>query len=112
MSGAMIEKKDSFWVYNGISFSTKKLAEQARSADMRGEEKIREEDFAGGKQRISMWVDESVVGEYKKIAADRGTKYQTLMNEVLKNYLGDGERRIVDMKESEFRKFLQSVVGS
>jgi hypothetical protein len=38
------------------------------------------------KERISIWIDEDVLDEFRKIAKDNDKKYQTLINEVLKNY--------------------------
>jgi len=38
------------------------------------------------KERISIWLDEEVIDEFRKIAKKNNTKYQTLINEVLKNF--------------------------
>lgn len=38
------------------------------------------------KERISIWIDEDVLDEFRKIAKDNNSKYQTLINEVLRNY--------------------------
>lgn len=38
------------------------------------------------KERISIWIDEDVLDEFRKIAKDNNKKYQTLINEVLRNY--------------------------
>ncbi len=38
------------------------------------------------KERISIWIDEEVLDEFRKIAKNNNKKYQTLINEVLRNY--------------------------
>jgi uncharacterized protein (DUF4415 family) len=38
------------------------------------------------KERISIWIDEEVLDEFRKIARNNNKKYQTLINEVLRNY--------------------------
>lgn len=38
------------------------------------------------KERISIWIDEEVLDEFRKMAKDNNKKYQTLINEVLRNY--------------------------
>lgn len=38
------------------------------------------------KEKISIWIDEDVLDEFRKIAKDNNKKYQTLINEVLRNY--------------------------
>lgn len=39
------------------------------------------------KEKISIWIDEDVLDEFRKIAKDNNKKYQTLINEVLRNYV-------------------------
>lgn len=43
-------------------------------------------DAKYAKERISIWIDEDVLDEFRKIAKDNKKKYQTLINEVLRNY--------------------------
>ncbi len=43
-------------------------------------------DSKYAKERISIWIDEDVLDEFRKIAKDNNKKYQTLINEVLRNY--------------------------
>ena len=39
------------------------------------------------KERITIWVPEAVVDQFRKRAEDEGTKYQTLINQALKEFL-------------------------
>jgi uncharacterized protein (DUF4415 family) len=43
-------------------------------------------DTKYAKEKISIWLDEDVVDEFRKIAKKNNTKYQTLINEVLRNF--------------------------
>jgi uncharacterized protein (DUF4415 family) len=43
-------------------------------------------DSKYAKERISIWIDEDVLDEFRKLAKDNNKKYQTLINEVLRNY--------------------------
>lgn len=43
-------------------------------------------DSKYAKERISIWIDEDVLDEFRKMAKDNNKKYQTLINEVLRNY--------------------------
>jgi hypothetical protein len=52
--------------------------------DLIGEHDLEDKNV---KVRITMWVSMDVLKGYKKLAAERGTKYQTLMNETLRNSL-------------------------
>ena len=38
------------------------------------------------KERISIWLDEDLLDEIRKIAKDNNKKYQTLINEILRAY--------------------------
>ena len=106
-----IKKIGDKWEFDGIIFDKKTDAEKVMQAThTESKEAINESDFEGGKQRISMWVDEAIVKEFKDLANKRGTKYQTLMNEVLKEYVGTRERRLIDLKESEFKEYIQQLV--
>jgi uncharacterized protein (DUF4415 family) len=46
-----------------------------------------------GKTRISIYVDDSVLNEFRSRARCAGTGYQTMMNEVLKVFLEKNEKR-------------------
>lgn len=106
------KNKDGKWEYNGIVFEHLEDAEKvAREDSINAGTSLEKDDFSGGKQKITMWADEELVKKYKELAKKRGTKYQTLMNEVLLQYLGDGERRLLDMKESEFKSYIKKLVS-
>ncbi len=38
------------------------------------------------KEKISIWIDEDILDELRKMAKKNNGKYQTLINEVLRNY--------------------------
>ena len=38
------------------------------------------------KERISIWLDEDLLDEIRKIAKENDKKYQTLINEILRTY--------------------------
>ncbi len=40
-----------------------------------------------GKTRITIYIDDSILGEFRLRAENAGAGYQTMMNEALKNYL-------------------------
>ena len=43
-------------------------------------------DTRFAKEKISIWIDEDVLDEFRKNAKDNNKKYQSLINEVLRNY--------------------------
>ena len=47
-----------------------------------------------GKTRITIYLDDEIVQEFKKQAEKTGKGYQTLINEALKAYLGKKERAL------------------
>ena len=47
---------------------------------------------ATGKTRITIYLDDEIVQEFKKQAEKTGKGYQTLINEVLNAYLGKKEK--------------------
>lgn len=50
-----------------------------------------------GKTRITIYIDDAVLGAFRSRAEKAGSGYQTLMNEALKAYLsGPGERPITE----------------
>ena len=63
-----------------------------------------------GKTRITIYIDDVVLGEFRTRAEKVGSGYQTLMNEALKIYLsGPGERPIT---ESLLRQVIREEVPS
>ena len=49
---------------------------------------ITPDEFAAkyAKERISIWLDEDLLDEIRKIAKENDKKYQTLINEILRSY--------------------------
>jgi len=47
-----------------------------------------------GKTRITIYLDDEIVQEFKKQAEKTGKGYQTLINETLKAYLGKKEKAL------------------
>ena len=48
-----------------------------------------------GKTRITIYIDDTVLDEFRARADEAGTGYQTMMNEALKTYLAGGTDRPV-----------------
>lgn len=48
---------------------------------------------AKGKTRITIYIDDSVLDEFRSRAEKAGGGYQTMMNEALKGYLADTAKR-------------------
>src|SRR5258707_13521821 len=46
-----------------------------------------------GKTRITIYIDDTVLDEFRARADEAGTGYQTMMNEALKTYLAGGTDR-------------------
>lgn len=71
-------------------------------------------DVKYAKERISIWIDEDVLDEFRKIAKEDNKKYQTLMNEVLRNYAFAPKNRNIDKiltKLESATKELRSIKG-
>ena len=49
-----------------------------------------------GKTRISIFIDNSVLGEFRARAQKAGTGYQTMMNVALRNYLSDTDQPVTE----------------
>ena len=49
-----------------------------------------------GKTRISIFIDDAVLGEFRARAEKAGTGYQTMMNEALKTYLAETDRLVTE----------------
>jgi hypothetical protein len=49
-----------------------------------------------GKTRISIFIDNSVLDEFRARADKAGTGYQTMMNEALRNYLSETDQPVTE----------------
>jgi len=49
-----------------------------------------------GKTRISIFIDNAVLDEFRARAEKAGTGYQTMMNEALRQYLSDAEPPVTE----------------
>ena len=49
-----------------------------------------------GKTRISIFIDNAVLDEFRARAERAGTGYQTMMNEALRRYLGDTDQPVTE----------------
>lgn len=49
-----------------------------------------------GKTRITIYIDNAVLNEFRARAQRAGTGYQTMMNEALKNYLSVSDRPVTE----------------
>ena len=49
-----------------------------------------------GKTRISIFIDNSVLDEFRARAAKAGTGYQTMMNEALRSYLSETDQLVTE----------------
>ncbi len=49
-----------------------------------------------GKTRISIFIDNSVLDEFRARADRAGTGYQTMMNDALRKYLADSDRPVTE----------------
>ena len=58
-----------------------------------------------GKTRITIYLDDSILEEFRARAEEAGTGYQTLINEALKEYLSENAEKPVT--ESSLRRILQ-----
>lgn len=57
-----------------------------------------------GKTRITIYIDDAVLGEFRSRAEKSGAGYQTMMNDALKAYLAETERPLT---ESVLRKVIR-----
>ena len=60
---------------------------------------------AKGKTRITIYIDDAILEAFRSRAEEAGTGYQTLINEALKEYLGQKSEMLVT--ESMLRRILQ-----
>ena len=49
-----------------------------------------------GKTRISIFIDDAVLDEFRARAEKAGTGYQTMMNEALRTYLAETDRLVTE----------------
>jgi metal-responsive CopG/Arc/MetJ family transcriptional regulator len=49
-----------------------------------------------GKTRISIFIDNNVLDEFRARAQKAGTGYQTMMNDALRKYLSESERPVTE----------------
>ena len=57
-----------------------------------------------GKTRITIYIDDDILEEFREKADKAGKGYQTMMNEALRNYLGKSEK---PLNEETLRRILQ-----
>lgn len=57
-----------------------------------------------GKTRITIYLDDAILAEFRERAKEEGTGYQTLINQALKEYLMDGAEK--PLTESALRRVL------
>lgn len=70
--------------------------------------KLTNDELRSAKIKITTFLDEDVLMELKKLADKSGGKYQTLMNQILRNYLLDKGQglfeRIERLEKAVFNK--------
>ncbi|HUN67205.1 MAG TPA: BrnA antitoxin family protein [Burkholderiales bacterium] len=49
-----------------------------------------------GKTRISIFIDNSILEQFRARAQKTGTGYQTMMNDALRNYLSDTDQPVTE----------------
>jgi uncharacterized protein (DUF4415 family) len=68
-------------------------------------------DTKYAKEKISIWIDEDVLDEFRKSAKENNKKYQSLINEVLRNYAfapkNKNLSKILDKLESAAKELRQ-----
>jgi uncharacterized protein (DUF4415 family) len=57
-----------------------------------------------GKTRITIWIDDDVLEEFRERADEAGHGYQTMMNQALREYLG---KMTTPLDENSMRKILR-----
>ncbi len=58
-----------------------------------------------GKTRITIYIDNNILAEFRSRAEEAGTGYQTMINDALKEYLNKSSEKPVT--ESALRRILQ-----
>ena len=62
-----------------------------------------------GKTRITIYIDDDVLEEFRERADEAGTGYQTMMNEVLRQHLG---KSIHPLDEKTLRRVIREELGA
>lgn len=69
---------------------------------------LTEEEFKKAKVRITTHIDEDVLKELRALAGHSGGKYQSVLNQVLRDYLFNGKEglvaRIEKLESTVFKK--------
>ncbi len=61
----------------------------------------------GGKTRITMYVDDDVLAAFRAKAEQQGIGYQTAINQVLRDYLHQGESALESLLRKVIREEMQ-----
>ena len=69
-----------------------------------------------GKTRISIFIDNAILDEFRARAEKSGTGYQTMMNEALRKYLSETdqpstEKTLRQVLRQEMPEYLRSIAG-
>ncbi|WGZ95842.1 MAG: BrnA antitoxin family protein [Candidatus Thiothrix putei] len=67
---------------------------------------------SGGKTRITMYVDDDVLAAFRTQAEEQGIGYQTAINQVLRDYLHQGESMLEQLLRKVIREEMQIRGGS
>jgi hypothetical protein len=70
-----------------------------------------------GKTRISIFIDNSVLDEFRTRAEKSGTGYQTMMNDALRQYLSNTDQPVTEQTlrqilRQEMPEYLRSVTAA
>ncbi len=70
-----------------------------------------------GKTRISIFIDNAVLDEFRTRAEKAGTGYQTMMNDALRKYLAETdqpltEQMLREVLRQEMPEYLRSLTGA
>ncbi|WP_107667554.1 BrnA antitoxin family protein [Cyanothece sp. BG0011] len=58
-----------------------------------------------GKTRITIYLDDDILANFREQAEEKGTGYQTLINEVLKQHIQSSSER--SLTEADLRRILR-----
>ena len=64
-----------------------------------------------GKTRISIYIDNAVLDAFRSRAEKAGTGYQTMMNDALRQYLGEIDRPVTEKRLRQTRTHKQRVLA-
>jgi BrnA antitoxin of type II toxin-antitoxin system len=70
-----------------------------------------------GKTRISIFIDNAILDEFRARAEKAGTGYQTMMNEALRKYLAETDQPITEkmlrqVLRQEMPEYLRGLAGT